>query len=128
MRNSSVLHGDQPDHFWQTFNWSRRAYEISDNPGHKELIAKAVDRYLVNSGKKQLFATNAMMPYGETCWCLYQTESSFTDLLRVEYVGKTLQDALKWVDELNRDRNCPAARQCSAELAPTPKGSIPGFW
>ncbi len=36
-------HGDTPDHFFQTFVWSKRAVELGD-PSQKRLMALGIDR------------------------------------------------------------------------------------
>ncbi len=61
-------HGDTPDHFFQTYIWSKRA--------------------VVNTGHKQLFGSQAMRPgpTESTCWCLDQIEKTFPDKRRK---GKT---------------------------------------
>lgn len=49
-------HGTSPDHFYQTFVWSKRGVDLGDDK-QKKLVALAVDRYLVNIGHKQLFVS-----------------------------------------------------------------------
>ena len=51
-------HGDSPDHFFQAFIWALRAVQLGDFQ-QKSLVAMTVDRYLISSGKKQLFGTQA---------------------------------------------------------------------
>jgi hypothetical protein len=121
-------HGDQPDHFMQTFLWSKRAVELGDQ-SQQDLMAKGIDRYLVNIGHKQLFATQYFKPSlnPETCWCLDKTEASFPDELRRKHTGKTYQQMLEHLRQLNAGQNCPLA-ECSRALAPSPSGTVPGFW
>ncbi len=119
-------HGDTPDHFYQVFLWSKRGVDLGDKK-QKSLMALGLDRYLTRMGKKELFASQAHIDNGG-CACLEQVEHSFPDKLRVEYTGKSLSDALKWVDSLNTGKKCPKASECAKPLQKTPKGSIPGFW
>ncbi len=44
--------------FFQTFIWAKKAVELGD-PSQKRLMAMSIDRYLINIGHKQLFATQA---------------------------------------------------------------------
>lgn len=119
-------HGTVPEHFWQTFTWSKRAVELGD-VNKMQLMALGLDRYLVNIGKKQLFASQAFKPAGK-CWCLQPTEKSFPDAKRMEYTKRDLAQALQWVDQLNSKDSCMPAKECETNLAPTPEGSVPGFW
>ncbi len=93
------------------------------------MVALGIDRYLINIGKKQLFGSQATK--GDTspdgCWCLQQVEESFPDQLRKSQTGKNLSEALEWVQELNAGKNCPS-QQCTKELKPSPKGTVPGLW
>lgn len=121
-------HGDQPEHFFQTYIWAKRAVELGDI-SQKNLAAEGIDRYLVNTGRKQLFATQYLKPttQADACWCLYQTERSFPDHLRVEYTGMSYQQNLKRLKKMNSGNNCPLA-ECAQNLLPSPTGSVPGLW
>lgn len=121
-------HGDVPDHFFQTFLWAKRAVELGD-PSQQRMMALGIDRYLVNIGKKQLFASQATKEdsTADACWCLQQVEESFPDHLRKNQAGKSLSEAQNWVQELNAGKNCPI-QQCTKKLQPSPKGTVPGFW
>ncbi len=121
-------HGDSPNHFLQTFIWSKRGVELGDAK-QKNTMALGIDRYLVNIGQKQLFGSQATMPDFKpgTCWCLQKIESSFPEKIRKEYTTKTLNDYVVWLSELNKGKTCPQV-ECQTELKATPKGSIPGFW
>jgi hypothetical protein len=120
-------HSNAPDHYYQTFLWSRRGVELGD-PSQKHLMALGIDRYLMFTGRKQLFASQ-MSPSGAgQCYCLEQVEPSFPQAKRQEYLERSIADALKLVDGINEGKNCPAAAECAKPLAPTPQGSLPGFW
>ena len=121
-------HGDQPDHYFQTYIWSKRAVELGD-VSQKRMMALGVDRFLVNTGKRQLFASQASRPFDSKCWCLQPVESTFTDEKRKEFNAKSVKEALQWIDSMNAGTGCPAASECiNSNLAPTPPGSVPGIW
>lgn len=122
-------HGNTPDHFFQTFLWSKRGVELGDQK-QKRMMALGIDRYLVNIGQRQLFGSQATKPDFKpgTCWCLQQVEKSFPDKVRKEIAGKTLNEAMEWIKELNaNDHTCPNT-ECAAKLKPSPKSTVPGFW
>lgn len=119
-------HGNLPDHYYQAFIWSNRAYGLGDEAG-KKLSALAMDRYLVSTGKKQLFGSQAYAPILGGCFCLQPTETSFPDDIRKQYTGMTLHDQYSWLASLNKGGHC-ANMNCKTNLAATPKGTIIGFW
>ena len=45
-----------------------------------------------------------------------------------ESQGRTISDASTWVQRLNKEQSCGPAKECSQELRPSPKGTVPGFW
>lgn len=119
-------HGDSPDHFYQAFIWSNKSAQL----GNKEatnLAALAVDRYLININKKQLFGSQAYIFHHSECFCMPPVEPSFPDSFRQEFAGFTLNDKINWIASLNEGKNCPIL-ECNMPLDDTPKGSIPGFW
>jgi hypothetical protein len=121
-------HGNIPDHFFQTFLWAKKAVELGD-PSQMWLMAAGIDRYLVNIGSKQLFATQASIPSEEKCWCLDPVENSFPEARRVEYAKRGMTAALQWVNELNKDKpGCEKASICNLTRKNSPVGSVPGFW
>jgi hypothetical protein len=122
-------HGDQdfPDHSYQTFIWAKRAVDLGDAT-QKHMMALGLDRYLVNSGQKQLFGSQARkINLDDPCWCLQPIEESFPDSMRVEYSGRSKVEVLNWLKQMNGNNNCPVP-ECKIDLKPTPKGSVPGFW
>jgi len=121
-------HGDVPEHYFQTFLWAKRAVDLGDD-SQKRLMALGIDRYLVNIGHKQLFASQASIPPGDKCWCLEQVEESFPEQRRKEIAGMTLKEALEWVNSLNSNiPECQGPKQCVKPLAPSPLGTVPGYW
>lgn len=119
-------HGDTPDHFFQTYLWSKRGVDLGDS-SQKRMMALGIDRYLVNIGHKQLFGSQATKPGPEACWCVQQVESSYPDKLRKQYAGKSYVEALGWLKELNAGKKCPN-KECPEELKRSAKGTVPGFW
>ena len=119
-------HGEVADHYFQAFTWAKKSFELGD-ASQKSLMALALDRYLVRSGHKQLFVTQADKASGSACWCLNPVEDSFPDSMRLEYRGKTAADGIAWLKSMNGANNCPAT-YCAQELKPSPAGTIVGFW
>ncbi|MBY0472131.1 hypothetical protein K2X30_13270 [bacterium] len=124
-------HGDVVDHYYQTFIWSKRAVELGD-PTQRSMMAKGLDRYLVRTGKKQLFASQAGKDSPNPCWCLEPVEKSFPESRRAEYGSRSNAEAFLWVQGLNAEQSdCPKETKpsfCNHPLKPSPKGSVPGFW
>lgn len=120
-------HGDRPEHYFQTFIWSKRAFELGDTRS-KRMMALAIDRYLISLGNKQLFGSQAQKPNSESCWCLQKVEASFPEQIRIEFLGVGLPEQYKWVDSLNSNGSCPTENMCNIVLKDTPKGTVPGFW
>ena len=120
-------HGDRAEHFYQTFLWSKKAYELGDKKS-KKMMALAIDRYLINIGHKQLFGSQAFKLSDELCYCLQPVESSFPDKQRMDYMRADLSKQYEWIMQLNSKQDCPSRNICNTSLKPTPKGSLPGFW
>lgn len=120
-------HGDRPDHFFQTFLFSMRGSQLGDSK-QKRNMALGIDRYLTNTNHKQLFASQAFKTNSELCWCLEPVEASFPDRVRLEYMGGGLKLQREWVDSLNKGTTCGPAKDCAHDFAPSPKGTVPGFW
>lgn len=119
-------HGDQPEHYLQAFEWAKKAVEKGDSSS-KSLIAKAIDRYLAKSGRKQLFGTQADKSTMDGCFCLSPVEESFPDSKREEYLGRRLPDQVQWLKSLNGSKSCPEI-YCHTKAMPSPLGTVVGFW
>lgn len=121
-------HGDVPDHYFQAFIWANRAVQLGDLK-QKSLAALAIDRYLYDIGKKQLFGSQAYgTEMGGWCYCLVPVEPSFPDAFRKEYSGASLGERFEWLAEINQGKNCPNNECTDMNLAPSPKGTVLGFW
>ena len=122
-------HGDVPDHYFQAFYFANKAENLGYSSA-KWLKAAAIDRYLVSIDHKQLFATQFFSSEKTNgCFCLQPVENSFPENLRVEATGKSINEVFDRLDELNKgnNKNCPK-EYCPADLKPTPRGTVIGFW
>lgn len=118
-------HGNIPEHNYQAFIWARKAVELGDNAG-KHFSALAIDRYLVATGRKQLFGSQFLMKGLTACPCMEPVEMSFPDAKRKLYSGQTLDESYQhMVKEIGKQ--CPKV-ECDTPLKPTPRGSVEGFW
>lgn len=116
-----------PEQNFLAFYFASRAHELGAS-GAAWLVAAAADRYLVGTGKKQLFGTQFFKFGTAKCFCLMPVEASFPDARRTAFTGKTLDQALAAMKDLpGVDPSCKPA-YCDARLAPAPAGSVPGFW
>jgi hypothetical protein len=119
-------HGNAPDHYFQAFLWSKQAVLLGD-VHEKDAVAKAVDRYLVSVGHKQLFGTQLFKALSSSCFCLQPTEESFPDSTREEYLPNEASYGMTFLNDYNGTNNCPEP-YCSTHLAPSPRGTVVGFW
>ncbi len=121
-------HGTVPDHFFQTFIWSKRGVELGDS-SQKHLMALGIDRYLMNIGQKQLFGSQAKkLKMDDACWCLFPVEKTFSEEMRQEYLGKSLDDQKAWIKKINGENVCAFEVECKVDAKDSPKGTVPGFW
>ena len=104
-----------------------RSVELGDE-SQKRMMALSIDRYLVSKEHKQLFASQAFKMFDSPCWCLQQVEETFPAELRKQYMGTTLEDQIRWVDEMNASESCPSPNYCAKDLKDSPRGIVPGFW
>ncbi|BCA95887.1 hypothetical protein TUM19329_22480 [Legionella antarctica] len=121
-------HGEIPDHFYQAFVWANRAVQLGDK-NQKQMAALAIDRYLVSIGHKQLFSSQAkIIPNKNGCFCMQQSEKRVPGHFIKEYGALSVKERYAlYKKSFNQDKNC-TLKECSEELKPTPRGTIPGFW
>ena len=87
---------------------------INDNLNH---IPHDLDRQELEWFKSQM---NLLFP-------LQQVEESFPEQRRIDQIGKNLREYMDWLFGFyNVGKNCPN-QQCTKELRPSPKGTVPGF-
>jgi hypothetical protein len=120
-------HGAVSDDYKQAFDFASRAVLLGDG-SKRDLMALAVDRYLVSTKHKQLFASQFTRRGDDPCWCLHQVEPSFPDAQRVAYVGKTLEEERHRARTMNASTSGCTRTECDEGLLPTPQGSVPGVW
>lgn len=120
-------HGDVPDHYYQAFIWANRAVTLGD-ASQKNLVAMAIDRYLVSIGKKQLFGSQFFASEKTGwCYCLEQVEQSFPDSYRISFTKRKLSDRYAFLPGVNKEKKCKYT-ECPMKLSPSLQGSVPGFW
>jgi hypothetical protein len=121
-------HGNTSDQFFQAFIWASEAFKLGDISAKSD-IAMSIDRYLVSTGHKELFGTQATQSENGGCWCIQAIEDSFSQALRDDYRGGLNADytGLKYLKVLNKNKNCPAS-YCDTKLLPSPRGTVLGFW
>ena len=122
-------HGNVPDHFFQAYIWAQKAVNLGSKEEMSE-VAMAIDRFLVESGHKELFGTQARQISPSKCYCIQPIEESFPEELRDRYRGglNHAYTGLQYLKKLNSaSSGCPEA-YCDTSLLSSPKGSVPGFW
>jgi hypothetical protein len=120
-------HGDVPEHYYQAYLFAKRAVELGD-ANQKHLMADGIDRYLISTGHKQLYATQGFRPSPDACHCLDAVEMSFPDQRRRRDANWSLKQGFEMVTRFDEGKNCGRPRFCDRPLAPTPRGSVPGVW
>jgi len=120
------IHGDTPDHYFQSYFWGQKAYQMGSDDG-TFFMTRAIDRYLLSLNKKQLFGTQVQAFSFDGCYCIPPVELSFPDSLREKYKTPTIEQQLKMLSQLNEGKYCPQS-ECDMALDDSPKGSVAGFW
>ncbi len=118
-------HGETAEDYFRSLNWSKKGIALGDT-SQKSMLAASLDRYLVKSGMKQLFGTQATKGPGSKCWCIEPYEESFSDGKRLEYTGKRIKDQYFWVGQLNTGKDC-SVPLCDQSLNSTPEEYIRGL-
>lgn len=122
-------HGNQPTHYYQAYIWAKKAIKMGEKSGNS-LMASTIDRFLISTGKKQLFGTQILIKKDErlgSCFCVYETELEFPDILRKKYTGHTLEENIRNnMLFFGIRKYCPNC--CGPILKKTNKNTIPGLW
>lgn len=136
--NAAIIfqHGETPDHFYQTFIWAQKAVDKGDESA-TWLIPRAIDRYMLNSGYKQLFGTNivTVSSYRPNAtqeeqkeFCLWPTAKGVGMMTRNRLNAPDVKDRIKRVHELNAQNGISTAGMCKVEVPDPPRGLFPGVW
>ena len=129
-------HGEVPDHYFQTYVWASRAVKLGDMEA-QWLIPRAIDRWAINSGYKQLFATNLVTESyfapvtedSQKTWCVWPNVASITDRQRTALGVGTLAQQVTRAKRMNTGL---ITRQntgvCTIQVPDPPFGLFPGYW
>jgi hypothetical protein len=121
-------HGVVPDHYYQTYLWTKKAIELGDET-QKQLMVDAIDRYLISLGYKQLFGAQSYRDRPPGCHCLAPVESKFADKKRIEICGSSLDKRISSLQDENKgNSSCKSVLYCDMNLKTPPKGTFPGIW
>ena len=125
-------HGVVPEHYYQAWLFARRAVELGDSEA-QWLVPRAIDRYLMNTGYKQVFATNLVTDQFYLAegyrgvWCVWPTVDALSDQERVAVRGNALAAQLERATGMNQSNGAPGA-VCPLVLPDPPRGMFPGSW
>jgi hypothetical protein len=132
--NAAVVyqHGEVPEHYYQTFVWASRAVQLGDSEA-RWLIPRAIDRYLMNSGFKQLYATNLINDrfFGpvpdsvKVTWCVWPNVSGITDRQRRALGVSTVGQQVARAKGMNTG---VSSGTCTIQVPDPPRGTFPGYW
>lgn len=126
-------HGNSPEHYYQAWYFATRAVAMGDESA-EWLIPRAIDRYLLNIGQKQLFGTNTVTPYlwdsesEEQYFCLWPVEDELPDKLRDRYKIPLLADKRESVAARLDPALGLQTGECPVEVPSPSKGLFPGIW
>jgi len=100
-------HGSVPEHYYQAYLWAETAMSLGDEDANW-LVSRSVDRYLMKSGYKQIFATNTVTDSmfdpdagKPPKWCLWQTVDGVSDEVRAAYGAKPFDAQMEQVKNNN---------------------------
>lgn len=120
-------HGPTPEHHYQTWVWATRAVALGDAEA-AWLIPRSIDRYLMISGYKQLFATNLSRPFNGSdagIWCVWPVVAAVDDEQWAAMGVRSLAEQLEVARGMNEGGE---GRECAMDLPDPPAGSFPGIW
>jgi hypothetical protein len=132
--NAAVVyqHGEVPEHYYQTFVWASRAVQLGDAEA-RWLIPRAIDRWALNSGYKQLFATNLVTEsyfgrvteLSQKTWCVWPNVSGITDRQRRALGVGTMAQQVTRAKGMNTGESSSI---CTIQVPDPPLGMFPGYW
>ena len=126
-------HGNSPEHYYQAWFFASRAVALGDENA-KWLVPRAIDRYLLNTGYKQLFGTNLVTPYiwdstsEDLFLCLWPVDERLSDQTRADYGIKPLSELREPHIQNENSKLNPSTGECSINAKSPPKGMFPGIW
>jgi len=132
--NAALIHqhGGALEDYQDAWRLAVRAVELGDETA-AWLIPRAIDRYFMMAGYKQLYATNyrgelrdpEAGPEGGFVMCLWPVADAVTEAQRQALGVNTLEQQLARIAELNEE---PAGRFCETDADDPPTGEFPGYW
>lgn len=117
-------HGNTPADYYQAYLWAKKAVELGDNSG-KDMVALTIDRYLVSTGRKQLFGSQFLLKETDThepCLCPDDVDQNFSDSQRKSYTGLTLQERYDRNMAFFKQKICK--RSCDKVLKPVSRKTM----
>lgn len=126
-------HGNSPEHYYQAWFFAARALELGETKA-KWIIPRAIDRYLMTTGHKQLFGTNTVTPFflgedgGASYFCLWPVEEALSDEMRAEFDVPLLADKRAQVAKYLPPDLGFEKGECAVDTKSPPKGMFPGIW
>ncbi|HEY5800768.1 MAG TPA: hypothetical protein VIT92_11135 [Burkholderiaceae bacterium] len=96
-------HGSTPEFYKQAQLWAQRAVELdAGNDGARWLAAAAEDRYLINTGKPQIWGTQYTKPHPAKEWTMEPFDrQAKTDAERIAQKVQTLAQSQARLDSMN---------------------------
>jgi hypothetical protein len=126
-------HGNSPEHYYQAWYFASRAVALGDEQA-KWLVPRAIDRYFLNTGYKQLFGTNLVTPFlwgsqgDDSYLCLWPVEESLSDEVRSQYAVQPLDEIREQYADAENSALNPQTNECPVNAEAPPKGMFPGIW
>lgn len=122
-----MQHSRTSEAYMTAWRLAVRAHEL----GHERglwLIPRAIDRYLISEGYKQLYATNLKGsregPDAPIVMCLWPVVDEITDEQRIAMGVRTVEQQL----QLAAERGNGEGHFCDVDAADPPRGLFPGYW
>lgn len=125
-------HGGDLEHYRRAWALSVRAVELGDEEA-AWLIPRAIDRYFMFAGYRQLYATNSRGELRDPevgaeagfIMCLWPVVDAVSDAdreaLGVNTVAEQLAQIAEWNDE-------DEGRFCETDAEDPPRSEFPGYW